>query len=150
MALFVGLMALVAYQQNVFSDSPRFDLDLLTIMRADGGELSLKVEVAVSPEQKQYGLMNRHQIDDDAGMIFVWDDDRMVSMWMKNTYVPLDMLFVRNDGAIVKIITNAEPLNLTNLSSGQTVRAVVELKAGAVQRYGIKQGDKIIYKAFQS
>jgi len=128
--------------------SPTFEQSSMTIQRADGQSFLYSVEVALTREQEAYGLMFRRSLPTNAGMIFVYNPDQLVSMWMKNTYIPLDMLFVRKDGIIVKIITHAQPFDLTPLPSGEPVRGVIELNAGDVERNGLKTGDKVIFSAF--
>ncbi len=139
---------LVSFCADALSDAPSFRKDVLTIQHADGTKVPLTVELALTPEQKEYGLMFRHSMPEGLGMLFLWDQDQLVNMWMKNTYLALDMLFVRQDGAIVKIINNAEPLSVAILSSDQPVRGVIELKAGVAERQGIKVGDRVAYSAF--
>ncbi len=94
--------------------------------------------------------MFRRSMPSDAGMLFIWPADQIVMMWMKNTYVALDMLYVRHDGTIAKIITNAVPLDLTPLSSDEPVRAVIELNAGEATRRGLKPGDKVTSPALNA
>src|SRR5580704_15354318 len=119
----------VAGEQNA-ADAPSFPRASMTVQRADGKKFSFDIEVATTPEQETYGLMFRRSLPRDAGMLFLWPEDRMVIMWMKNTFISLDMLYVGSDGVITKIITNAEPLSLTPLSSDAPVRAVIEINAG--------------------
>ncbi|MBV8548757.1 MAG: DUF192 domain-containing protein [Alphaproteobacteria bacterium] len=128
--------------------APAFPQDTMVIERADGKTLPFKIEVATTPEQHAYGLMYRRHLDTDAGMIFLWETPQQVAMWMKNTYIPLDMLYVAADGRIRNIIAHAEPLNLTPLPSDGPVKAVIELAGGAVDAYGLKTGDRVVYKAF--
>jgi len=134
--------------QGPDNSAPVFAHASMVIQRADGQSFPFSVEVAETPEQERYGLMFRHSLPDDAGMIFIYSPDQPVSMWMKNTYIPLDMLFVRHDGLIVKIITHAEPFDLTPLPSDEPVRGVIELTAGAVARDSLKTGDKVLFPAF--
>ena len=123
---------------------PTFPHRQITLHRADGSTVPYTVEVATTESQKEYGLMFRHEpLPRDTGMLFLWDDEKIVNMWMKNTFIPLDMLFVGSDGAIVKILRNTEPLSLNILSSDQPVRAVIELNAGEVKRLDVQVGDKI-------
>jgi uncharacterized membrane protein (UPF0127 family) len=131
-------------------DAPNFRRVGLSIKRADGAYFSYSVELAVTKEQEMYGLMFRHDLKPDTGMIFIYQPDQVVSMWMKNTYIPLDMLYVRADGTIVKIVTHAQPLDLTPLSSGEPVRAVIEINAGEVEKHSFKTGDKVLFSYFSS
>ncbi len=133
------------------ADAPSFPHDNLEITHADGsGKVAFNVEVATTPAQAAYGLMFRRSLPADAGMLFVFDPPQIVSMWMKNTYIPLDMLFVRVDGVIVKIVTHAEPFSLATINSGEPVHGVIELGDGVAARDGLKVGDKVLYSAFTS
>lgn len=118
--------------------------------RSDGATFPLKVELAITPDQKAYGLMFLRKLPDGHGMLFLWDSDAMLSMWMKNTYIPLDMGFIDKDGVIIKIITHAVPFDLHQLNADQPARAVLELNDGAFASYGIKEGDRALYPAFGS
>ena len=120
----------------------------LTIERADGKRFPLDIEVATSSEQKEYGLMFRRAMPRDSGMLFVFTPDQPASFWMKNTFISLDMLFVRGDGVIAKIVTHAEPFSVAVISSGEPVRGVIEINAGEADRRGLHTGDKVIYPAF--
>ena len=112
------------------------------------GTLQFKVELAVTPAQRQRGLMFRQELAADAGMLFDFGRPSPVSMWMRNTYIPLDMLFIAEDGRIVKIVERTIPLSLTTISSDRPVRAVLELKGGTVSRLGISTGDRARYEVF--
>jgi uncharacterized membrane protein (UPF0127 family) len=101
--------------------APQFSHAELKIQRSDKKTFSYHVEVASTTEQETYGLMFRHSMPADAGMIFIYDPARVVSMWMKNTYLPLDMLYIKRDGVIVKIVSHAQPFDLTPLSSEEPV-----------------------------
>lgn len=129
---------------------PSFERASLTLRRSDGATFPLEVELAITPEQKAYGLMFLRKLPEGQGMLFLWDRDTMLNMWMKNTYIPLDMGFIDRDGAIVKIITHAVPMDLRQLSSDQPTRAVLEIGDGEFARRGIKAGDRVIHPAFGS
>lgn len=107
---------------------------------------TFKVDVMKTAEQKERGLMFKTSIPDDYGMVFEFSPPRMVSMWMKNTYIPLDMIFYDENFLIVKIIKNAIPHDLSLLSSDRDVLGVVEVNAGIVDRFKIKVGDKVELK----
>jgi uncharacterized membrane protein (UPF0127 family) len=151
--LAVAVLILFAWQEwdsAASADAPSFPRASMTIQCADGKKFPFDIEVATTPEQETYGLMFRRSLPRDAGMLFLWPEDRMVIMWMKNTFISLDMLYVGSNGVITKIITSAEPLSLMPLSSDVPVRAVIEINAGETVRRGLKPGDKVIYPAFGS
>ncbi len=103
-----------------------------------------EVEVADTPQKSETGLMFRSFLPDNGGMIFIEKKDKKWGMWMKNTYIPLDMLFFMRNGQIVQIIENAIPHDLTPLWSTVPVAGVLELKGGTVQRLNIKKGDVLL------
>ena len=98
------------------------------------------VEVAATPEQQEIGLMFRRAVPADRGMIFPYDPPQSVSFWMKNTLIPLDIIFIRSDGTIVRV-THAKALDETPLPSGEPIAAVLEIRAGRAVELGIKEGD---------
>ena len=112
------------------------------------GVRMFSVELAVSNEEREKGLMYRKQVPDGYGMLFDFKQEQPVSMWMKNTYVSLDMIFIRDDGRISRIAENTEVLSERVISSGQPVRAVLEVVAGTARKYGIAPGDKVAYPIF--
>jgi uncharacterized membrane protein (UPF0127 family) len=126
-----------------------FGRDSLVLHMADGTERAFDVELAVSPQQQAQGLMYRHSLAADAGMLFVYRPAREVSMWMKNTVIPLDMLFIAEDGVIVKVVERAVPFSLTTIDSGARVRAVLEINGGTANRLGIRPGDQVKHPAFE-
>jgi len=113
----------------------------LTIHSARGA-LHFSVEVARSLEQQQAGLMFRRTLADDRGMIFPYDPPQHVAFWMRNTLIPLDMVFIRADGTIARIAT-AKPLDETPVPSGEPVAAVLELRGGRASELGIRPGDRV-------
>ncbi len=115
------------------------------VLEASGGQcVFLEMWLAVTPAQQRRGLMYVQDVPDGWGMLFVYDREKEISMWMKNTYVSLDMLFIRADGAIASIATDTQPKSLKSISSGEPVNRVLELKAGTVKRWGIKPGDRLL------
>jgi uncharacterized membrane protein (UPF0127 family) len=116
---------------------------LLTITSADGKVHRFTVEVARSSEEQAQGLMNRQSVAPDSGMIFPLEPPRDASFWMKNTLVPLDMIFVRADGTIARIEENTVPLSLEPVMSLEPVAAVLELAGGRSSVLGIKAGDRV-------
>jgi uncharacterized membrane protein (UPF0127 family) len=107
------------------------------------------VELAVTDEQRARGLMFRKELPEGYGMLFDFKRDQEVSMWMENTYVSLDMIFIRADGRIARIAQNTEPLSRNIVSSGGPVRAVLEVVAGTTSKLGIQAGDRVGHPMFQ-
>ncbi|MFQ5973407.1 MAG: DUF192 domain-containing protein [Alphaproteobacteria bacterium] len=103
------------------------------------------VEVAVTPGQKAQGLMFRQSLAADAGMLFLYDRENIHTMWMRNTFVPLDMLFITSDGRIAHIVERTIPQSIQQISSRVPVSAVLEVNAGTVRRLGIRVGDRVLH-----
>jgi uncharacterized protein len=124
---------------------------------ADGGTLEIvsrngvhvfAVELAVTDEERARGLMFRKELPEGQGMLFDFKRDQDVSMWMENTYVSLDMIFIRADGRIARIAEKTEPLSRRIISSGAPVRAVLEVVAGTAKKLGLAAGDKVAHPMF--
>ena len=115
----------------------------LTVTTAKGKKRRFVVEVAATLEQQQYGLMNRQSLAPDRGMIFPFDPPRDASFWMRNTLIPLDMIFVRADGTIANIEANTVPYSEQPVLSAGPVAAVLEIAGGRSAELGIKPGDKV-------
>ena len=98
------------------------------------------VEVAATADQQERGLMFRSSLADNHGMIFPYEPAQEVAFWMKNTLIPLDIIFIRSDGTIARI-TKAEAMDLTPLPSGEPIKGVLEVRAGRAAVLGIKEGD---------
>jgi uncharacterized protein len=109
-----------------------------------------QVEMAITPEEKERGLMYRRELPEGQGMLFDFQFDQNVAFWMKNTYIPLDMLFIRADGRILRIAENTEPLSERNIPSGGPVRAVLEVIGGTAKKLGIAAGDRVGGSIFKS
>ena len=108
------------------------------------------VEVATTPAQHTQGLMFRRQLAPDAGMLFIYSPPKIASMWMKNTFIPLDMVFIDGNGRIVGIAERAIPGSLEVISSNQPITGVLELNGGTAARLRIAVGDRVIYPAFNT
>jgi uncharacterized membrane protein (UPF0127 family) len=106
------------------------------------------VEIATTAEEKETGLMYRKELADGKGMLFDFSPEQQISMWMKNTYISLDMIFIRADGRILRIAENTEPLSTKIISSGGLARGVLEVAAGTAQKYGIAAGDRVAHPLF--
>ena len=114
----------------------------LTI-NSDGRTHRFTVEVAQTAEEQRVGLMNRQQLAPDRGMIFPFEAERVASFWMKNTLIPLDMIFIRADGSITNIEANTVPMSEEPVLSFEPVTAVLEIPGGRSAELGIKPGDRV-------
>lgn len=131
---------------ELLSGFPRSEL---TIATPDARLHRFKVWMAVSNAQRERGLMFVKSLADDEGMLFVYHAPQPVSMWMKNTFIPLDMLFIRADGKIARIAENTTPHSLDVVESKEPVLAVLELKGGTASRLGIKAGMAVRHQVFK-
>jgi uncharacterized membrane protein (UPF0127 family) len=113
----------------------------LTIRSATGVH-NFTVQIAATPEQQEHGLMFVRSLAPDQGMIFPYDPPQDASFWMKNTLIPLDMLFIRADGTIARIAT-AKPLDLSPVPAGEPIAAVLEIAGGRAAELRIREGDKV-------
>jgi uncharacterized protein len=120
----------------------------LTIAGASGRH-AFQVEVARNDAERAQGLMYRRSLAPDRGMLFDFARVQPISMWMQNTYIPLDMIFIRPDGTIARIAANAEPLSTRTIPSGEPVLAVLELNGGTAARLGVKPGDRVEHPLFK-
>jgi uncharacterized protein len=123
--------------------SATFSTERLTIRRADGATHAFTVELAISADQRAQGLMDRREMAGDHGMLFDFGLTRRVAMWMKNTYLPLDMIFIRKDGTIARIAADTAPQSEAIIDSREPVHFVLELNAGSAAKLGIAPGDKV-------
>ncbi len=121
----------------------RLEIVPLSITSPAGKTLHFKVEVARTADQQSRGLMFRESLAADKGMIFPMDPPRVASFWMKNTLIPLDMIFIRTDGTIAYIAHETTPMSLEPVSSGEPVSAVLELAGGQTGKQGINEGDSV-------
>ena len=106
-------------------------------------------EVADTDDLRARGLMFRHKLPEDRAMLFDFGEPRPAAMWMKNTYISLDMLFIRADGSIAAVAENTEPMSLQTISVQEPVKAVLEVAAGTVKRLGIQREDKVFHPIFK-
>lgn len=125
-------------------DPSEAGLDQIRLCIDSGGtSLAFVVEVARTSPQQARGLMFRTSLADDRGMLFPFPDDRMASFWMKNTVIPLDIIFIRADGRIENIAANTTPYSTDPVASTAPVSAVLELRGGLAAERGIKAGDRV-------
>ena len=124
-------------------------LQPLAIVTASGRH-DFQIELADNDASRGQGLMYRRSLAHDRGMLFDFKRVEPVAMWMQNTYVPLDMFFIRPDGTIARIAQNTEPLSTRTIPSGEPVLAVLELVAGSAARLGIRPGDRVEHPIFKA
>ncbi|MFP5330528.1 MAG: DUF192 domain-containing protein [Alphaproteobacteria bacterium] len=128
---------------NAEAGRPQTGLELMQLrIRSAGAVHRFTVEVARSAEEQRIGMMFRTSVPDDRGMLFPYDPPQLVAFWMRNTLIPLDMVFIRADGTIARIAT-AVPLSDVPVPSGEPVSAVLEIRGGLAAQLGIKAGDKV-------
>jgi len=120
------------------------------LIETDQGKFEIFIELADEPEERRTGLMFRETMPLNAGMLFDFERSRQISMWMKNTPLPLDMFFIRRDGTIARIAESTEPFSERGIPSGEAVLAVLEVNAGIAQRFGAKPGDLVRHKIFRN
>jgi uncharacterized membrane protein (UPF0127 family) len=121
---------------------------LLSVVTASGQQQNFTVEIALTPQEMARGLMNRTEMAKDAGMIFWFGDEAERGFWMKNTYIPLDLIFIRRDGTIGHIHENAKPMDETSIRSNGPAAAVLEINGGLSKTLGIAPGDKVHHLFF--
>src|SRR5438132_3772004 len=129
------------------ADLQHFPTSELTIVSATGPH-RFKVELAETAAQMTQGLMFRTSLAPDAGMLFDYKQPTAATMWMRNTLIPLDMLFVDAQGRIVNIHERAVPQSLDLIAAAEPVRAVIELNGGTAARLGIEPGDRVVHPIF--
>ena len=118
------------------------------VIEGGGESHGFRVELAATPSHRAQGLMYREALADSEGMLFLFDEVAPVVMWMKNTFISLDMLFVDESGKIVNIAHSTTPLSLTRIPSRYPVLAVLEIRGGLSRELGIKVGDRLRHEAF--
>lgn len=128
-------------------EGPSFPVSELVVV-TENGPHRFRVEVARTAEQRMEGLQGRREMAADAGMLFVLDPPTRAAMWMKNTFIALDMVFIDDSGRIVGIREKTEPLSLEVIRAPAPVRAVLELNAGTAQREGLRIGDRVRHPVF--
>jgi hypothetical protein len=117
-------------------------------IESKSGEHVFSVEVANTEAARQQGLMFVKHLPDGQGMLFDFYREQEIAMWMKNTYIPLDMIFIHGDGRIARIAKNTKPMSITVIPSGAPVRAVLEVAGGTAARLGIAPGDRVAFPIF--
>ncbi len=135
-------------QPGVDRPQPRLAEEPLTIVTRDGSRHLFRVEMAVRPDDQMIGMMFRTGMQPDEGMLFDWGAPRESAMWMRNTLIPLDMVFIAADGRIHRIHERAVPLSLATIESRGAVRATLELQGGTAERLNLRVGDRVLHRIF--
>jgi uncharacterized membrane protein (UPF0127 family) len=141
--LLIGVCAIVA----LLVPAGAAGQDTLEIVSASGVH-AFTVELAANDDERSRGLMFRKELPQGSGMLFDFQHDQPVAFWMHNTYISLDMIFIRSDGRIMRVTENTEPLSDRLVASGTPVRAVLEVIAGTARQLGIKAGDRVLNPMF--
>lgn len=119
------------------------------VIESRGGRHEFEVWIADSPPRRARGLMFVERLETGTGMLFLYGQPQPISMWMKNTLIPLDMLFVASDGRITRVARDTKPRTLGTISSLGLVTAVIEIGGGEARRLGIEPGDRVLHPAFR-
>jgi|TARA_B110001454_G_scaffold191082_1_gene190564 uncharacterized membrane protein (UPF0127 family) len=147
--IFILMLGFAGFSISAFSQGVvTFDKSKLSVITSTG-QKNFEVEMAVSDQQQSQGLMYRRSMAANAGMLFDYGALRHIQMWMKNTYIPLDMIFIGPKGKIINIVERTIPHSESIISSKGRARAVLELNSGTVSRLGIKTGDTVIHSIFR-
>ncbi len=144
--LIAFLLAAVAPRAE---DAPLSKIEPLTVA-TEAGATMFTVEIADTEALRQRGLMFRQRLPEDRGMLFDYGEPQPVAMWMKNTYVPLDMLFIRADGTVAYVAENTVPHSLDAVGVREPVRGVLEVPAGTARRIGLRAGDTVYHRIFKT
>lgn len=158
--LFYAVMVLAALSTpaNVFANDAKSDAvevqylprDVITIETKSGQDYIFEVEMATEGPDQARGLMYRTSLNNDSGMLFLFGGESQRTFWMKNTLIPLDMIFIAKDGTINHIHHNAKPQDETRITSGGEAMAVLEINGGLSGTLNINEGDKVLHQAFRN
>lgn len=118
------------------------------VLLTDKGRIDISAEWARTASEKAHGLMFRRSLGDRDGMLFTYGAPQEIKMWMRNTYISLDMVFIKPDGLVHRIERNAEPLSEEIIGSNGQVVAVLELRAGSADRFGLRPGNQVLHPFF--
>jgi uncharacterized membrane protein (UPF0127 family) len=146
----LAMLAAIAALGMMASQAPvaAAEFQPLEIVTRSGVKM-FSVEIAKTEKERETGLMYRKELADGRGMLFDFTPEQAISMWMKNTFISLDMIFVGADGRVSRIAENTEPQSLAIISSGAPARGVIEVIAGTARKYGIAPGDQVIHPLFK-
>ena len=142
------LVVLALLAAGLMQSAQAMRQETLKLITARGTHV-IDVEVTETPAEKAQGLMFRTRLADSAGMLFFYETPQEITMWMRNTYIPLDMVFIRADGVVHRIEARTEPLSENIVASRGDVTACLELAGGAAERLGLKPGDRVEHRFFK-
>jgi hypothetical protein len=150
--IFLGTLLLVISGSLAFASEIAVDFSSTQPLQifSDGRVISLSVAFADDPAKRAQGLMFVKQMADDSGMLFDFEKSRTVNMWMKDTLIPLDMIFLDAKGKVITIARNTKPGSLRRISSAVAVMAVLEVNGGLSRKWGIKRGDQVHHAMFDN
>jgi len=142
-----GEVALIAFDSRVrVLQNFTTDSELITkSLKTDSGDHNFAIEISTTDQERALGLMFRRSLPENAGMLFLYDRPQPATMWMKNTLIPLDMVFISADGKVHRIEQNAEPFSTTLIPSEGPILGVLELNGGEAAKIELKRGDKVLY-----
>ena len=143
--LLFGLLWVASQAPTANSQPRQLTLEIAT----KSGVHPFSVEIVDNDADRAKGLMYRKELPEGKGMLFDFQREQEVSFWMQNTYIPLDMLFIRGDGTILRITENTEPLSTRMIPSGGPVRGVLEVIGGTARKFGIAPGDRVAHPIFK-
>ncbi len=144
--LFHVLLCLAVVRSSSAQGSPMLEE---VILITQSGRHTIRAEIADTPAKRELGLMFRRSLPEDQGMLFLFGPERVIEMWMKNTYISLDMIFIASNGTVVSIAKDTEPFSESIISSGSPASAVLEVNAGVARRLSLKVGDKVVHPRFK-
>jgi uncharacterized protein len=147
MRSWIALAAVAVLFVHMSAAAQAASIQPLEIVTKSGVQV-FSVEMATTEQEKETGLMYRKELPDGKGMLFDFSPEQQVSMWMKNTYISLDMIFIRADGRILRIAENTEPESTRIIPSGGLAKGVLEVIAGTAKKYGIAPGDRVAHPLF--
>ena len=145
--IFIFLAGMLGCSEIVRAEN---SFETLTIRTVTGKEINYQIEIADTDETRRRGLMYRMEMPTNQGMLLDFGSAQKVAIWMKNTYLPLDIIYIDTAGIITKIVPDAVPHSTATMNSDSRVRAVLEVNAGQTVYHGISVGDHAIYRAFKA
>ncbi len=145
-AALAAILALAPALACASRKDPAVPQPRVVIETSSGAKLAVAVELARTEPQRRKGLMDRASLPEDAGMLFLFDVSSDQSFWMKNTLIPLDMIFIDEEGRIAGIVESAEPRTLTPRTVGKPSRYVLEVNGGWSRAHGVRAGDRVRFE----